>query len=405
MKLISNRHNIFLTTLLFILTFVGYQFSTTFLLPISSDVENASRMVTVPYRIIELLLSIIVIFANISNKIKKNDIITMLLLLFFIFYFTRITYELYFDEHSTIRDYFRETVINYTYLIISPAVIAIYLGYNKIDLNKAVIWIYSAMAICSVIILINNNMVMSSEITSRLDANLGMNSIGYGQFSVSTILMSIFFFLRSEKVVYKIVHILICIISFIALVLAGSRGPIFSLFSVGLFWLFSKSKNYVLGLLIVILCLCLMYVYSDLILNLIGDISPVMQKRIMASIYENDLSGREIYYKNAIDIFTNNPLIGNQLVTNYGVYTHNFILDILMALGLLGFIPFIIVFISLFYKSYILIRQDNRHYWVCILLIQQFTYLMSSSALYLNQLACVLMVFLILRYKSLIKLN
>lgn len=405
MKLISNRHNIFLTTLLFILTFVGYQFSTTFLLPISSDVENASRMVTVPYRIIELLLSIIVIFANISNKIKKNDIITMLLLLFFIFYFTRITYELYFDEHSTIRDYFRETVINYTYLIISPAVIAIYLGYNKIDLNKAVIWIYSAMAICSVIILINNNMVMSSEITSRLDANLGMNSIGYGQFSVSTILMSIFFFLRSEKVVYKIVHILICIISFIALVLAGSRGPIFSLFSVGLFWLFSKSKNYVLGLLIVILCLCLMYVYSDQILNLIGDISPVMQKRIMASIYENDLSGREIYYKNAIDIFTNNPFIGNQLVTNYGVYTHNFILDILMALGLLGFIPFIIVFISLFYKSYILIRQDNRHYWVCILLIQQFTYLMSSSALYLNQLACVLMVFLILRYKSLIKLN
>ena len=97
-QVMSNRSkiNIFLSTLNFVLCFVGYQLATSLFLPISSDLEGISRTVTVPYRAFALFISFQIIFLNIRRKLlfyfvtrkykwKKIifDLKSLLLLLFY----------------------------------------------------------------------------------------------------------------------------------------------------------------------------------------------------------------------------------------------------------------------------------------------------------------------------------
>jgi O-antigen ligase len=64
-------------------------------------------------------------------------------------------------------------------------------------------------------------------------------------------------------------------------------------------------------------------------------------------MYEDDSSGRDILYKEAIDIFLQNPIFGKQFLLNNGTYSHNSILDVMMGLGFCG----VLVWIYLIWKD------------------------------------------------------
>jgi hypothetical protein len=83
------------------------------------------------------------------------------------------------------------------------------------------------------------------------------------------------------------------------------------------------------------------------ILELLGRISPMMEQRMAAAMYEDDSSGRNILYKQAVDIFLQNPVFGKQFILNSGIYSHNSILDVLIGLGLIG----ALVWIYLLYED------------------------------------------------------
>ena len=67
-KINKLKLNIFLSTLNFILFFVGFQLVTSVLLPAVSDIEGVTRAITIPYRGFTLLLSLVVIVLNLKRK-------------------------------------------------------------------------------------------------------------------------------------------------------------------------------------------------------------------------------------------------------------------------------------------------------------------------------------------------
>src|SRR5690554_2275483 len=89
----KSKLNTFFSNLNFVLIFVGYQLATSLFLPVSSDIEGISRTVTVPYRAIALLISLIVILLNLTTKIGKSHLAIHVLRFFWIALILRIFYD------------------------------------------------------------------------------------------------------------------------------------------------------------------------------------------------------------------------------------------------------------------------------------------------------------------------
>src|SRR5690554_3266895 len=94
MKIVSIKNiNSFLSTLNFVLCFVGYQLTTSLFLPFSHDIEGASMTVTVPYRAFALLITLLVIFLNIKKRVRKSSFAMKILWLYWIALIIRIFYD------------------------------------------------------------------------------------------------------------------------------------------------------------------------------------------------------------------------------------------------------------------------------------------------------------------------
>ena len=396
-----SKYNYFFSTLNFVLMFIGYQLATSLLLPVSSDIEGISRTVTVPYRAFALLVSLIVILLNFRNKICKSHLVLKVLLLFWIALIIRIFY----DTNIRIDVYLNNTnqLWLYVFVILLPAMYSVIKSYRAIDLNKALKWVYLGTVITLILSLFNNSALLmdASEITGRVEGNLALNTISFGHLGTMGFLLSLFILSRQGVgVIKRIFIIFVMLLSFFIMLRAGSRSPVMALAVVLIFWLFAKGKNLVLGISITAVTLLLIFVFIDPILSLMGNISPVIEARLRASIYEGESSGRDPLYNYAFQAFLEKPLTGSQfaIFNNHGEfnYSHNIILDALMGLGLFGGLAMIYILWSGLKRSYIMIKLKDNHFWISLILIQQIVLSMLSGAFYYNQILNVMLVFVVL---------
>jgi O-antigen ligase len=248
--------------------------------------------------------------------------------------------------------------------------------------------------------LFNNPTLLSSaeEITQRAGGNLAFNSIAFGHLGTTGVIMSLFILSKYEKmsIVTKVLVIGIMLLSFFVMLRAGSRSPIVALFVVLIFWLFARGKNIVLGTTVSLIALFLIVIFMDQILGFIGDISPVMEFRLRASIYEGDSSGRDPIFETAFQAFLDKPILGKQFAMfdngDFG-YSHNLILDSLMGLGIFGGLAIVYILWIAIKKSYYFVKNKDSNYWISLILIQQIVLSMLSGAIYYSQLINVLLVF------------
>lgn len=64
---------------------------------------------------------------------------------------------------------------------------------------------------------------------------------------------------------------------------------------------------------------------------------------------------RDFEQSAAINDFLNNPVAGNSIVNSYdNTYPHNIVIEVIMALGVIGIIVFAPIFFLLFYKSFVI---------------------------------------------------
>lgn len=409
-KIKYRKLNVILSTLNFVLMFVGYQLATSLFLPVSSDIEGISRSVTVPYRGFALLVSLVVILLNLKRKVGKTPLALKVLWIFWIAQIIRIFY----DTNIRIDVHLNDTrqLWLYVFGICLPAMYSVMKSYRFIDINKALKWVYFGTVLTLLLSLFSNTSLFmdSTEIAGRAEGNIAFNAISFGHLGTSGVILSMFLLSKGGvSLIRKFIYVAVILLSFFVMVRAGSRSPILALTVIVLFWLFARGRNILLGSVIIAIATTLLIVFIEPILNFMGNISPVMETRLRLGMYEQDSSGRDLLYKEAINIFVNSPILGEQfaLFDNFGgfYYSHNIILDAFMGLGILGGLSMIYFLWVSIKKSYLTIKYNDPIFWISLILIQQIVLNMFSGAFFYNQLLNALLVFIFLysRERAIIK--
>lgn len=395
----SNKINVFFSTLNFVLCFVGYPLATALFLPNTSDIENVSMSVTVPYRAFALLIAILVIIINFKKSSGLWSIPLKVFLFFWGILILRIFYDVFFIDSHLIET---SQLWLYIFGICLPSVFSVIKSYKFIDLENSFYLIISLTTLVLILSLFTNqNIFIESD--ERQDANLAFNTIQFGNFGASAIILGIFALLSLKLNLFKkfITTLIICI-GFFCMLRSGSRGPVIQLVFVLSYLLFFKSGHLFKGALVLFVAIVLGIVFLEEILNFLGNISPLIEDRLRSAIYEGDTSDRDPLYKTAFDFFSESPIVGKQFAffesDGTFLYSHNIILDSLMGLGIIGFTALIYFLGSSFKISNYLMINKYPNYWINLLLIQQIIYNMFSSAFYYNQLLSALLVFLFISF-------
>ena len=208
-----------------------------------------------------------------------------------------------------------------------------------------------------------------------------------------TILISIFFFIKSEKLFYKIIYILIILLSYIFIVFTYSRTGLISLLIaifIFSFYYLNKflSKNIFLSLIISSILLLIIAFLPTPLRSFYNHIFPTKIER--NSYVENiDISNNRFdIWSSGVIAISDHPILGigyrnikSYFNGNYpGTYIanhdkayelHNVVLNILISQGIIGLIPFSIfsfLIIKLIWKTKNQTYSDQK-YLIILLLI------------------------------------
>lgn len=381
----------FCSSLNLILTIAGYSFITTFLLPLSGGSDGLSQIVTIPYRIVVLFLSLIIIFLLIKDKLKINHWVRCLIF-FWILYICRIVFDLSFrfDNFFTLES--KYLYYSFVFFISFIPFLSLVFSYKYIDFDIVLKCSILLLTISMVASLFSNSML---EEESRLTGNIALNPISYGEVGAKAIILSVFFFTRNRKWVSKTALFCIIILGFLTLGRAASRGPLLGMFIVLIFYIVSIQKNPIKTIVSLVFLLALIYVFQNYIIDFTGVLSPTLKARVEASVYENDTSSRGELFTDGIQQFLNNPLLGDYFVlypeTGKGINTHNMIIDTFMCLGMIGGIMLIILIVRGIFISYKLMQKRSHINWIGSLFIFSIVSAMVGTTFYMDPFFSVMM--------------
>lgn len=398
------RLNTFLSTLNFVLLFIGYELTTSLFLPFSSDIEEVSQLVTIPYRAAIVVLSVAVIILNYKKAPIKSPKILSAYWFFWFLFVIRVFYDTNFGLAINIQD--KGRIWLYIFAICMLSMFSVQKSINHINLEKAFNLILIG-TITALLLSFFGNFEFSNSLFSqsmeREAGNTGLTTISYGHLGVSSIILCAFAWLKKQlNILIKASLVLIIIISFIAMIRSGSRGPLLSLILILFFWLFSQGKNILSSTIPILILIVLVLVYIQPLLEFVGQISPFMEERLKLAIYEGYTSGRDNIYAKASHLFLNSPIWGSSFVimnspgSSEYAYSHNIILDSLIALGFIGGIIMTLTLSITLIQCYKITKRKSSYYWIALIFVQQVTFCMLSSTFYYNPLLNILIVFIAL---------
>lgn len=175
-----------------------------------------------------------------------------------------------------------------------------------------------------------------------------------------------------------------CIIAAVLYILFayGKRGPmLWSVVSI-FFCFLIKSKKYISYILVFVLMVMTFIIFLDPIIDGLKEALPKTGKKIEQTVKEGNYSGRfdtddpkHSTYLIGLENFSRSPIWGYyfRLVTDFkhfqGAYAHNVFIEILMTMGLLGFIPFLMLLFKAYVKSRRVFVRDHSPERVAFLVI------------------------------------
>lgn len=83
----------------------------------------------------------------------------------------------------------------------------------------------------------------------------------------------------------------------------------------------------------------------------------------------DDSASRLYLWTDALTEFFHNPIVGGRIELN-GIYPHNFIVEVLMSTGLVGFFLFMSVILWGLVASHKIVLNDKKHIWLLIFFAQ-----------------------------------
>lgn len=399
---------VFLEIFLFGFALFGYGCVSSFI-----SESAVSRNVTIPYRIIILLLSLIIIFVNMFNitlrskkeyqlnseehhvnnqgKNQKFYWIPKYILICFVlvYSFKLLQYTVY--DASVLVKNPEEYQIYWFGVCLIPALSFLTVKYCQFQkyLFSAYIFIYLSCLIS----LFSLNKVNSLIDVGRFSRE-GLNSISLASDGISLVILSIFILtmnknsLNNKRVLYFISCLGIFLGSFIA-VLSGSKGPILSLFiCLILNLIFSKynheslfNKKIITGYIILI-PLVLLFI---LIIANVDQTQLTLLNRIYMSFEGEDAStlGRINLIDEAIPLIMSKPIFGNSIEVPGENYVHNLIIDSFLSTGISGGLFFTYIYVYGIIKSIIILKNHYSEWgWLGMIYIQWAIAILISGSLY-----------------------
>lgn len=255
--------------------------------------------------------------------------------------------------------------------------------------------------------------IFSISYDNVIDFNISQNILGLASnkninaASIVTKLPFVFYiFLISKKEIERFYCVLIIFTSSVALNFIGSRASFVSIIFIIFFFTFVlllegyRNKNLIKSLrhniIPILSSIILAFISTSLFLG--KDNSSSFLNRVQTINIENQSTSLRItYYKQAIDQFINNPIIGvglgnwkvksidydNLNMINYTVqyHTHNDILQFMAELGIFGAFTYLAIFISsfLYCKKNLLSKNNIDSKFSLILILSLGSYFIDSN--------------------------
>jgi O-antigen ligase len=349
---------------------VGNTIAISFAKPLDMNPRNFS----IPYRILIILLSLLVIYRERRNINLKN-ISIISLVVFWIFYIIKLIYS--FNNYSFNQEVLlskNEDIFRILFMILLPSIALLCINYNKIDFKNIIK--YCVTILCCLLVI---NYIYGYI---KLDHIFSTYYIMYGHIGASLFIMSLFLLLFCRED-YKSYFLFFCLFLGLFNVLQSmARSPLLAVFVCSFYMVILKgNKKY----LLYIITLILLFIGLVILHEHYGNGQITSFNRIYKWVAYGDTSGRQPLYNKAIEIFNSNRLLGGRILFEDGVHPHNIFLELLMGTGILGLIIYFLKFwpvvknASLFWK----IQKGNIYYkLIFALFLQYFTLVQTSCNLF-----------------------
>ncbi|MER8421480.1 O-antigen ligase family protein [Mesorhizobium sp. M1329] len=354
-------------------------------------VSPGNASVSIIFRGFVLVLSILVIWGGSRFRKSVNlNIDVALFLAFWIVYFVRILNDTVLQDILLGRPRWFYWVWAFG-VCFAPA-FALILPRQWVKFDALGVVLLYAGAICSVLILAKGNfdfVTSSGDVVDGGRLNVSaLNPIFVGHAGASTCLLGAWMFLkaylRGSNWMSKGVAVLAIVAGAIVLVKADSRGPLAALLVVSLFCIASlrTSKLIVASLFAISAGIVLMQmgVIDSQLLDSLG------LSRVSASFSDElDISARQrqVSAHSAYNQFLESPIVGDALEERTTLfYPHNVVIESLMATGILGGIPFILLLFRISFQCWRLLRAGDSNAWACLIFLQYLIGAQFSGSLY-----------------------
>lgn len=196
----------------------------------------------------------------------------------------------------------------------------------------------------------------------------------------------------------KLLFLLTFVLGLVSIGKAGSRSPVIVLVIVATFYFIAKMGKFK-GIVVIGIFGMLVLALINPIIDFLNSIGSSLAVRLTSMIVDKNTSGRDEIYANTWNLIKESPLLGSTyLIPNgagAGGYPHNYILEVFMATGLLGGIPFLVLLGLSIFKSFRIFKSSHPASWIAILYLQIVVYGMFSSGLYTSQDFWALLFFMI----------
>ena len=372
--------------------------------PISSSIPILLNIPSTPintsFRIIYLLVTFFLLYATMHDRKGVSTTIGGWIMFFaIILYGTRILHDVFIEGQIVKSKFYLLSYVFGSCLLPAVAVVFSAKYINLIHFRR---YLFSLLLVGNVIILALTITQIDTFSIYRLfsgRATLGgdsdryvINPITIAYYGEVLALVSLYFlFIAKSKAKY--IYLLSLIIGITNLLSGGSRGPMIFGVIVSIlivFFHFKKSRyntSYFLKGTAVLFVTLLAYlcVLRDFISSSKFTVVTRIKKLIDTGTTSSQDNRPELI-SSAWNQFVENPIFGDSYLCSLNnAYPHNIIVEILMALGVLGAIIFFLLFALSFWRIIKLIFVFNHEAFVAsLILFAVFLASMTSGSLYLN---------------------
>lgn len=337
-----------------------------------------SKLYTLPIRGISFLIALAFILnrANKTINIRKID---FLIFLFFAFYVLKVLYTGFIVSKGELRNVWYYYILYFLLFNYS-----VFLFFRNLDIKKYLGLIIetiliSGFVLALVVIIFYRDVLFASQVgrfgNTVKSENVVLSPLAVAYTGAMNVCLLIPYISQNfNKASFKKKFYLISnfLLSMFLFVMGATRGAFVVVILSLLFFLYSQQGLKKLKYLLLLIPLVPMFF---LYLDYTGS---ALLSRLTNTVENSDSSGRDILWADAWKEFVNYPFLGGKIEVS-GIYPHNIILEIMMAMGIVGLILFILILIQSFSK----IRINNSTIYIFIIFINALFQYMFSGSIYL----------------------